>query len=80
MLCFSLLLCFLSVVLVRAEQASSQRWADRVSLCRTVSSTELGDLETLCKAVMKEKQPFERLEVSKDTLLKMFEVRAAAHL
>lgn len=37
-----------------------------------VSSTEFGDLETLCKSVMKEKQPFERLEVSKDTLLKMF--------
>ncbi|XP_072320823.1 threonine--tRNA ligase 1, cytoplasmic isoform X1 [Eucyclogobius newberryi] len=37
-----------------------------------VSSTEFGDLETLCKSVMKEKQPFERLEVSKETLLKMF--------
>ncbi|XP_055087352.1 threonine--tRNA ligase 1, cytoplasmic [Periophthalmus magnuspinnatus] len=38
-----------------------------------VSSTEFGDLETLCKSVMKEKQPFERLEVSKETLLKMFQ-------
>ncbi|XP_075933768.1 threonine--tRNA ligase 1, cytoplasmic isoform X2 [Anarhichas minor] len=37
-----------------------------------VSSTEFGDLETLCKAVVKEKQPFERLEISKQTLLKMF--------
>uniref|UniRef100_A0A8D3AD25 threonine--tRNA ligase n=1 Tax=Scophthalmus maximus TaxID=52904 RepID=A0A8D3AD25_SCOMX len=37
-----------------------------------VSSTEFGDLETLCKAVVKEKQPFERLEISKETLLKMF--------
>ncbi|XP_042280534.1 threonine--tRNA ligase 1, cytoplasmic-like [Thunnus albacares] len=37
-----------------------------------VSSTEFGDLETLCKGVVKEKQPFERLEVSKETLLKMF--------
>ncbi|XP_030582018.1 threonine--tRNA ligase, cytoplasmic [Archocentrus centrarchus] len=37
-----------------------------------VSSTEFGDLEVLCKAVVKEKQPFERLEVSKETLLKMF--------
>jgi len=39
-----------------------------------VSSTEFGDLETLCKAVVKEKQPFERLEISKQTLLKMFKV------
>uniref|UniRef100_A0A8C5H7Z9 threonine--tRNA ligase n=1 Tax=Gouania willdenowi TaxID=441366 RepID=A0A8C5H7Z9_GOUWI len=37
-----------------------------------VSSGEFGDLETLCKTVMKEKQPFERLEISKQTLLKMF--------
>ncbi|XP_067351211.1 threonine--tRNA ligase 1, cytoplasmic-like [Channa argus] len=37
-----------------------------------VSSTEFGDLETLCKTVIKEKQPFERLEISKETLLKMF--------
>uniref|UniRef100_A0A8C7ZVC5 threonine--tRNA ligase n=1 Tax=Oryzias sinensis TaxID=183150 RepID=A0A8C7ZVC5_9TELE len=35
-------------------------------------NTEFGDLEVLCKAVMKEKQPFERLELSKETLLKMF--------
>uniref|UniRef100_A0A8C8A0Q9 threonine--tRNA ligase n=1 Tax=Oryzias sinensis TaxID=183150 RepID=A0A8C8A0Q9_9TELE len=39
---------------------------------KAVSSTEFGDLEVLCKAVMKEKQPFERLELSKETLLKMF--------
>ncbi|XP_015238458.1 PREDICTED: probable threonine--tRNA ligase 2, cytoplasmic [Cyprinodon variegatus] len=39
---------------------------------RSVSSTEFGDLEALCKAVVKEKQPFERLEISKETLLKMF--------
>uniref|UniRef100_A0A672ZJQ3 threonine--tRNA ligase n=1 Tax=Sphaeramia orbicularis TaxID=375764 RepID=A0A672ZJQ3_9TELE len=37
-----------------------------------VSSTEFGDLEGLCKNVVKEKQPFERLEISKETLLKMF--------
>uniref|UniRef100_A0A3P8ZPG3 threonine--tRNA ligase n=1 Tax=Esox lucius TaxID=8010 RepID=A0A3P8ZPG3_ESOLU len=36
---------------------------------QSVSSTEFGYLETLCKAVVKEKQPFERLEVSKETLL-----------
>lgn len=42
---------------------------------RGVSSTEFGDLETLCKSVVKEKQPFERLEISKETLLKMFKVR-----
>lgn len=49
-------------------------------LRRGVSSTEFGDLETLCQAVMKEKQPFERLEVSKDTLLKMFKVRGGANI
>lgn len=43
---------------------------------RGVSSTEFGDLETLCKTVVKEKQPFERLEVTKETLLKMFKVRS----
>uniref|UniRef100_A0A8C7HCP3 threonine--tRNA ligase n=1 Tax=Oncorhynchus kisutch TaxID=8019 RepID=A0A8C7HCP3_ONCKI len=37
-----------------------------------VSSTEFEYLEALCKSVVKEKQPFERLEVSKETLLKMF--------
>lgn len=42
---------------------------------RGVSSTEFADLETLCKAVVKEKQPFERLEISKETLLKMFKVK-----
>uniref|UniRef100_A0A668AH65 threonine--tRNA ligase n=1 Tax=Myripristis murdjan TaxID=586833 RepID=A0A668AH65_9TELE len=40
-----------------------------------VSSTEFGELETLCKTVIKDKQPFERLEVRKDTLLEMFTVR-----
>uniref|UniRef100_A0A3Q2YHK7 threonine--tRNA ligase n=1 Tax=Hippocampus comes TaxID=109280 RepID=A0A3Q2YHK7_HIPCM len=37
-----------------------------------VSSTDFGDLENLCKMVVKEKQAFERLEVTKETLLKMF--------
>lgn len=32
----------------------------------------------MCKAVIKEKQPFERLEISKETLLKMFKVRKRA--
>ncbi|XP_054550749.1 threonine--tRNA ligase 2, cytoplasmic [Talpa occidentalis] len=39
---------------------------------RAVSSTELLALEDMCRAIMKEKQPFERLEVSKDVLLEMF--------
>ena len=46
---------------------------------RGVSSTEFGDLETMCKAVVKEKQPFERLEISKETLLKMFKVSPPCH-
>uniref|UniRef100_A0A8D0CJM3 threonine--tRNA ligase n=1 Tax=Scleropages formosus TaxID=113540 RepID=A0A8D0CJM3_SCLFO len=37
-----------------------------------VSSTEFGALEGICRSVVKEKQPFERLEVSKETLLQMF--------
>ncbi|XP_077448931.1 threonine--tRNA ligase 1, cytoplasmic [Stigmatopora argus] len=39
---------------------------------KSVSSCEFGELETLCKTVVKEKQAFERLEVTKETLLKMF--------
>ncbi|KAM8780283.1 LOW QUALITY PROTEIN: threonine--tRNA ligase 2, cytoplasmic [Rhynchonycteris naso] len=39
---------------------------------RAVSSTELLVLEDICKAIIKEKQPFERLEVSKGILLEMF--------
>ncbi|XP_061622285.1 threonine--tRNA ligase 1, cytoplasmic, partial [Phyllopteryx taeniolatus] len=39
---------------------------------KSVSSTEFEELETLCKMVVKEKQAFERLEVTKETLLKMF--------
>uniref|UniRef100_A0A8C9PXT9 threonine--tRNA ligase n=1 Tax=Spermophilus dauricus TaxID=99837 RepID=A0A8C9PXT9_SPEDA len=39
---------------------------------RAVSSTELSALEDICKTIIKEKQPFERLEVSKETLLDMF--------
>nr|XP_051678231.1 threonine--tRNA ligase 2, cytoplasmic isoform X1 [Oryctolagus cuniculus] len=39
---------------------------------RAVSSTELPALENMCKAIIKERQPFERLEVSKEVLLEMF--------
>uniref|UniRef100_A0A8D0G1T7 threonine--tRNA ligase n=1 Tax=Sphenodon punctatus TaxID=8508 RepID=A0A8D0G1T7_SPHPU len=39
---------------------------------RGVSSTEFPVLETSCKNIIKEKQPFERLEVSKEVLLDMF--------
>lgn len=41
---------------------------------RGVSSNDFSALETLCKKIMKEKQPFERLEVKKETLLEMFKV------
>ncbi|XP_068131649.1 threonine--tRNA ligase 2, cytoplasmic isoform X2 [Hyperolius riggenbachi] len=40
---------------------------------RGVSSHEFPVLETMCKGIIKEKQPFERLEVSKELLLKMFQ-------
>ncbi|XP_032635667.1 threonine--tRNA ligase 2, cytoplasmic isoform X2 [Chelonoidis abingdonii] len=39
---------------------------------RGVSSTEFPTLENMCKNIIKEKQPFERLEVSKEILLDMF--------
>ncbi|KAK2492000.1 hypothetical protein MC885_016993, partial [Smutsia gigantea] len=39
---------------------------------RAVSSPELLALENLCQTIIKEKQPFERLEVSKEVLLDMF--------
>uniref|UniRef100_A0A8C2ZWB7 threonine--tRNA ligase n=1 Tax=Cyclopterus lumpus TaxID=8103 RepID=A0A8C2ZWB7_CYCLU len=37
-----------------------------------VSSNDFPGLETLCKKIIKEKQPFERLEIKKETLLEMF--------
>uniref|UniRef100_A0A0B7AL01 threonine--tRNA ligase n=1 Tax=Arion vulgaris TaxID=1028688 RepID=A0A0B7AL01_9EUPU len=40
---------------------------------QSVSSLEFPNLETLVKNITKDKQPFERLEVSKEDLLKMFE-------
>ncbi|KAB1257106.1 Threonine--tRNA ligase 2; cytoplasmic [Camelus dromedarius] len=45
---------------------------DQLVLVEAVSSEELSALENLCKAIIQEKQPFERLEVSKDVLLDMF--------
>uniref|UniRef100_A0AAY4DW97 threonine--tRNA ligase n=1 Tax=Denticeps clupeoides TaxID=299321 RepID=A0AAY4DW97_9TELE len=39
-----------------------------------VSSNDFPCLENLCKKIIKEKQPFERLEVKKETLLEMFKV------
>lgn len=41
---------------------------------RTVSSSDYPDLETLVRKISSEKQPFERLEVAKEDLLKIFEV------
>uniref|UniRef100_UPI00398F2A6E threonine--tRNA ligase 1, cytoplasmic isoform X1 n=2 Tax=Pristiophorus japonicus TaxID=55135 RepID=UPI00398F2A6E len=37
-----------------------------------VSSNDFPALENLCKRIMKDKQPFERLEIKKETLLAMF--------
>lgn len=42
--------------------------------CRGVSSNDFPCLENLCKKIIKEKQPFERLEIKKETLLEMFKV------
>ncbi|KAJ1656735.1 threonyl-tRNA synthetase [Dispira simplex] len=40
---------------------------------RSVSQTDYDSLETLAKRAVKEKQPFERLVMTKENLLKMFE-------
>jgi len=45
-----------------------------------VAQTDYEALETLAKGVVKDKQKFERLEVSKENLLKMFEVRSIRRL
>uniref|UniRef100_A0A8C7XWX1 threonine--tRNA ligase n=1 Tax=Oryzias sinensis TaxID=183150 RepID=A0A8C7XWX1_9TELE len=42
------------------------------TLHRGVSSNDFPCLENLCKKIIKEKQPFERLEIKKETLLEMF--------
>lgn len=39
-----------------------------------VSSNDFGSIEDKVKGIVKEKQPFERLEMKKEDLLKMFEV------
>lgn len=65
------------LVRVALTMSTCNEW-NMFAVLRGVSSTEFGDLETLCKAVVKEKQPFERLEISKETLLKMFKVRTGS--
>ena len=41
---------------------------------RQVSSNDFPHLETLVKGIVKEKQPFVRLEMTKEDLLEMFKV------
>ena len=41
---------------------------------RQVSPNDFGSVESVMKKIIKEKQPFERLEMKKEDLLKMFEV------
>ena len=45
------------------------------SCLRTVSSKDLPALEEICRAMIEEKLPFERLEVSRKDLIKLFKVR-----
>lgn len=45
--------------------------------CSVVQQSDYDKLETLAKGVVKDKQKFERLVVSKENLLKMFSVRSA---
>ena len=42
---------------------------------RQVSSNDYSVIENKVKGIVKEKQPFERLEMTKEDLLKMFEVK-----
>lgn len=44
------------------------------SSSRQVTPTEFKQLDQIIKKTVKEKQPFERLEMTKEDLLKMFEV------
>lgn len=43
-------------------------------LCLQVSNLDFPVLESLMKSIVKEKQPFERLEMTKEDLLEMFKV------
>lgn len=45
---------------------------NRELFCRVVSDADYNNLETLAKSIVKDKQPFERLVVSKEDLLTMF--------
>uniref|UniRef100_A0A8C4ZUC3 threonine--tRNA ligase n=1 Tax=Gadus morhua TaxID=8049 RepID=A0A8C4ZUC3_GADMO len=45
-----------------------------------ISSNDFPGLENLCKKIIKEKQPFERLEIKKETLLDMFKVSVCGPL
>lgn len=42
---------------------------------RSVSSDDFKGLESVVKNIVKEKQPFERLEIKKEDLLELFKVR-----
>ena len=48
--------------------------------CRPVASTDYPALEKIADMAIKEKQKFERLVVSKEKLLEMFNVRSAYSL
>lgn len=45
-----------------------------------VSSNDFDSIEDKVKGIVKEKQPFERLEMKKEDLLKMFEVWSNLYL
>lgn len=45
-----------------------------MTVSRTVSNLDFPHLDTLYKAIVKDKQPFERLEMTKEDLLEMFKV------
>jgi len=47
--------------------------------CRQVSSNDYSSLDTISKNIVKEKQPFVRLEMSKEDLLEMFKVSLTVH-
>jgi hypothetical protein len=49
------------------------RVISRVPVYLQVSSTDYGSLEDIVKKIVKEKQPFERLELTKEQLMDMFQ-------
>ena len=75
----TLILCQVSVIFVTCEASCDNNIILNCCLyvCyRQVSSNDYPSLDTLTKTIVKEKQPFIRLEMTKEDLLEMFKVKS----